>query len=123
MILWTSDLRRLGFREKGHRYWQCDRGYGLPNDAHLSLFLWTHARASPRHSCYEFAEFHVTFEVAGHNVHFYYHEVDENRWAAEGHTSRSECDLLGIDVDALRSIADAIAARVVERFSGVLESR
>jgi len=124
VLLWTNDLKRLGFRHRTDRYWRCDRGYGLDASTHVSLFLWTtHAQLTARTACYEVAEFHVTFEVPGHNLHFYYHEARASEWVAAGHTSTAEVSRLGFDVTELRRIADAIAQRLVASLEGVLHDR
>lgn len=123
-MIWTNELKRLGFRDRGNRYWRCDRGYGLNAGTHLSLYLWTeHARLSPLLACYEFAEFHVTFEVPRHNLHFYYHEFLPVVWQAGGHTSTVEIARLGLDVSVLRESADRIAGNVIAAFGGRFEDR
>src|SRR5262245_42315465 len=38
MWLWECELRRLGLRRQSPRYWQCERRYGMPGNAYLSVF-------------------------------------------------------------------------------------
>lgn len=124
VLLWTNDLRLLGFRQKADRYWRCDKGYGLGSSAHISLFLWTtHLQLAHDLACYEIAEFHITFEVPRHNLHFYYHEVRSNEWTAAGHTSTLEIASLGLSADQLRQDADEIAQLLVGAFGGTMHDR
>ena len=121
VILWSDDLKRLGFRPKGSRYWCCQRGYGLDSATHLSLFVCTtHVRVSADVACFDIAEFHVTFEVPGHNLHFYYHEGLPGHWTLGGHTSTAEIHRLGFDRVTLEQEANQIAAELIEAIGGVL---
>src|SRR5947209_8475616 len=127
MWLWESELRERGFRRKSERYWQCRRRFGLDDAAHLSIFSWSEqtlagAGGRPRYLV-ELTEFHLTFVRAGDHLHFYYHEHGENAWHPGGHTSRAEITRLGLDLAALRALADAIAAAFVESLGGVLAGR
>ena len=106
MQLWRENFHQLGFRRKSKRYWQCRDFHGLPNDAHLSVFLdWPGDRNEP----IEFFEFHVSFEVGLHNIHFYFHEIDFSKWELGGHTSRAEIELLCVDADQLLNTSFEIA--------------
>lgn len=119
MLIWTDDLKRLGFRRKSEHHWRCDRGYGLDSESHISAFLWeVHDQAGESAECHEFAEFHVTIEVPGHNLHFYCHEVSCNEWAPAGHTSTAELACLGLDVDDLRELSDEISEGLVAVIGG-----
>lgn len=127
MWLWASELNDLGFRRKSERYWQCERRFGLPAAAHLSLFSWGE-QALPADSAHplvlvELTEFHVTFVLRHEHVHFYYHERLENDWEPGGHTSAAELRRLGADVRALRARADAIAATLIEALGGAFDPR
>jgi hypothetical protein len=127
MWLWASELYELGFRRRSERYWQCERRFGLPNGAHLSLFSWGEqalpgASRRPRFLV-ELTEFHVTFVLRHEHVHFYYHEHLENEWRSGGHTSAAELRRLGADVRALRARADAVAAALVTAVGGAFQPR
>src|SRR5262249_25614118 len=90
--LWAIELHELGFRRKSDRYWQCARRYGLPAEAHLSVYAWAeHAvAADAARRLVEVSTFHVTFEIGRENIHFYYHERSDNEWEPAGHTSATE---------------------------------
>ena len=123
VLIWTDELRQLGFRQKSDRYWHCAGGYGLDDQSHLSVFLWTcHARLSQQVACFQICEFHVTFERAGHNLHFYYHELRDNEWTAGGHTSTREITTLGLETGILLTAADEIANQFVGAINGILLS-
>jgi hypothetical protein len=126
MWQWDNDLRILGFRRKGERFWLCERRIGLADGDHLSIFSWSEqaipAGRAPRFLV-ELTEFHVTLVRAGENLHFYYHEYLENDWHPEGHTSRTEIRRLGLDPQALLAEADAVAAELVAALGGVLHGR
>jgi hypothetical protein len=124
MWLWESELRELGFRRKGERYWQCTQRFGLRGDEHLSLFSWAEqalpaGRRRPVRYLVELTEFHVTFTLGHEHVHFYYHERLENDWLPSGHTSRPEVERLGHDLAALCARADRAAAAFVRGLGGV----
>jgi hypothetical protein len=127
MWRWASELIELGFRRKSERYWQCKRRFGLPDGAHLSLFVWgehalpTDSEDAP--SLVELTEFHVTFVLGHEHVHFYYHDRLENNWRPGGHTSRGELRRLGIKEAALRARADAVAAALIEALGGTFSQR
>jgi len=127
MWLWASELIELGFRRKSERYWRCERRYGLPNWAHLSLFSWgEHAlprKSGPSRLLVELTEFHVTFVLRHDHVHFYYHEHLENDWEPGGHTCAGHLRRLGADVAALRAQADAIAEALIIALGGRFYSR
>jgi hypothetical protein len=127
MWLWASALIETGFRRKAERYWRCERRFGLPPHAHLSLFSWgEHAlpsAAGPAPLLVELTEFHVTFVLGNQHVHFYYHERQPNDWDPAGHTSRRELRRLGADRAALRAQADAVAAAVVAALGGTWHPR
>src|SRR5579885_1043494 len=124
MWLWASALNDLGFRRKSERYWQCERRFGLPPGAHLSLFSWGEqalpAGAGGTRFLVELTEFHVTFVLGHEHVHFYYHERLDNDWDPGGHTSAAELCRLGTDGAALRARADAVAAALVDALGGRL---
>jgi hypothetical protein len=125
--LWAIELHELGFRRKSDRYWQCERRYGLPAEAHLSVFAWgehgvaADAGAAPR--LVEVSTFHVTFEIGRENIHFYYHELSDNEWEPAGHTSAAEIARLGRAARELRRAADEIAAALVAALGGTLHPR
>ena len=88
-------------------------------NSHISLFLEeAHSYAPSSIRCYEFAEFHVTFEVYRHNLHFYYHEIRYDEWLPEGHTSTAEVTRLGYDACDLKTISDEIAEQFVKALDG-----
>ncbi len=121
MWLWASRLHELGFRRKSERYWRCERRFGLPAGAHLSLFSWgEHSLPSATGAplLVELAAFHVTFVMGNQHVHFYYHERQNNDWDPGGHTSRAELRRIGADAAALRERADAVAAAVAAALGG-----
>jgi hypothetical protein len=125
--LWAIELHELGFRRKADRYWQCARGYGLPAEAHLSVFAWAEhgiaADADAARHLVEVSTFHVTFEIGRENIHFYYHEHSDNEWQPAGHTSAAEIARLGCAARELRHAADEIAAALVAALGGTLHSR
>jgi hypothetical protein len=127
MWLWASELSGFGFRRKSERYWQCERRFGLPPSAHLSLFSWGEQSVSDESGRPRFlvglTEFHVTFVLRHEHVHFYYHERLENDWKPGGHTSAGHLRRLGADPAALRARADAVAAAVVEALGGTFFPR
>jgi hypothetical protein len=127
MWLWASELNELGFRRKSEGYWRCERRFGLPPNAHLSLFSWgEHALPGaerPAPLLVELAEFHVTFVLRHQHVHFYYHERLHNDWDPAGHTSRAELRRLGVNRAELRARADAVAAAVAAALGGTFYPR
>ena len=127
MWIWDFQLQALGFVRKSDRYWRCERRFGLPENAHLSIFSWSEQR-TPRNSrrpryLVEVTEFHVTIVLAGEHLHFYYHELDENVWHPGGYTSGREIRRVGGNKTQLRALADAIAAEVVEGWYGTFVTR
>jgi hypothetical protein len=127
MWLWEGELYRLGFRHRSGHYWQCERGFGLPGHAYLSVFVvgkrGASRRCRKRHRLVEVSAFHVTFQVGVDNLHFYYHERAEGVWEPGGHTSTPEIRRHGCHPSQLREEADAIAARLTAAWQGVLLAR
>jgi hypothetical protein len=127
MWLWLSELHRLGFRRRSERYWQCERRYGLPGSAYLSVF--SHAQEVERTGLHggrervDVSAFHVTFCLGLDRVHFYYHEAAEAVWEAGGHTSIPEIRRYAVDPTELRARADQIAARMVTALGAELLPR
>jgi hypothetical protein len=121
MWIWDFQLRQLGFRQKNDLYWRCERGFGLVEGDHLSVFLWTeedHSGRAGAKRAFELTEFHVTFLIERDHVHFYYHEVQDNRWRPGGHTSSIQLRGLGIEPRDLRAEADEVAQELVRRLRG-----
>lgn len=123
MWLWDRELQAVGFRRRSSGYWQCERRFGLPAHAYISLFAWSDwaETAGEEHRGRQFVEvsaFHVTFMLDFDNVHFYYHEHGENVWEPGGHTSSLEIERHGVAALELRVEADAIAARLVAALKG-----
>ena len=126
MWLWECELHAVGFRRRSDRYWQCERRFGLPQSAYLSIF--EHAafhvperkRRTARHAL-EVSAFHVTFLVGVDHIHFYYHELDDYLWEPAGHTSNAEIRRHGVDPQILRDEADRIAEQVAHAFGGILK--
>jgi hypothetical protein len=128
MWLWETELHERGFRRRSDRYWQCERRYGLPAAAHLSIFSWGEQvipgrRRRERRLLVELTEFHVTFLLGFEHVHFYYHERLLNDWEPLGHTSLTEIRRLGHDPFAWRARADTIAANVAAALGGMFYPR
>ena len=127
MWLWNSELRQLGFRRLSERYWQCERRYGLPANAYLSLF--SHARerqftaGAGERERVDACAFHVTFCLGVDRVHFYFHECDEGVWEPGGHTSAAEIRRYRQEPVELREVADRIAAEVVSALGMKLTPR
>src|SRR5437762_3098257 len=128
MWLWEYELRQVGFRSRSGGYWQCERAFGLPAHAYVSIFVgnWDVrlGRGNPPsrrrlHVC----TFHVTFLLDVDNIHFYYHEHSVNAWEPGGYTSSTEILRHGVDPRQLRQRADEIAARVAAAFGGELLPR
>jgi hypothetical protein len=122
MWLWECELRQLGFRRRSDGYWRCERRYGLPAEAYLSLFAsgehhLTADRARSRRRIVEFSAFHVTMPLVVDRIHFYYHERSETAWEPGGYTSSVEIARHGADPLQLRAEADRIAGRVLERMN------
>ena len=118
-----SDMRQLGFRRRGDRYWQCERRHGLGGYDHLSVFSWSEQLLPGGAFLVELTEFHVTFYRGGEHLHFYYHEMHPNEWLPAGHTSLNEIRRLGLDPFELRETADAVALGLVLALGGVLLPR
>ncbi len=125
MWLWYSELQKRGFRRLSERYWQCERGYGLPVGAYLSLFPDACERMVFAGGCerFEVCAFHVTFCLGVDRVHFYYHEYDNGIWEPGGHTSRGEILRYNVGPDGLRNVADQIATELIEAFGMSLLER
>jgi hypothetical protein len=128
MWLWESELREVGFRRKSERYWRCEGRFGLPDNAHLSLFSWSEQALSEERSrrprfLVELTEFHVTFRVTWEHIHFYYHERCDNDWEPGGHTSAAEVLRLGLEPRLLRDAADEVAAAFIAALAGVWHPR
>jgi hypothetical protein len=123
MWRWESELREAGFRRKGERYWQCERRFGLPTWAHISLFCWSEQITTGERLLVELDAFHVTFVLGGEHLHFYYHEQQDNEWEPAGHTSVTEISRLCLDAHTLRAEADAIAEALVAALAGILHPR
>jgi len=119
MWLWQVEWHVVGFRRQTRRLWLCKRRFGLPPNAHLSAFVDCESTLPHRGTLIGLSTFHVTFEIASDNVHFYYHERLENEWEPGGHTSAGEITHLGADLRELRRIA----AAVVEALRGVYHGR
>src|ERR671933_782818 len=118
MWLWVSELQALGFRERSGGYWQCERAYGLPAHAYLSIFFGAasrqrKSRRGPRPRLVDVSAFHVTLVLGVDRIHFYYHEQAEGVWEPGGHTSRAEIGRYAADPGELCRQADQIAARLV----------
>ena len=114
MWLCADKLKNIGFRQFSRWYWQCDTRFGLPADAHLSIFVGCEPRCG--HEVIRMVEvsaFHVTFRVGTDHLHFYYHELDEMTWEPGGHTTAGEIARYGIEAHHLRNQADEIAAQVL----------
>src|SRR5690242_19961606 len=68
MWKWDCELRQWGLRRQSQRYWKCERRFGLPPNAHLSVVC--DARDGERTHV---GAFHVTFHIGLDHLHFYYH--------------------------------------------------
>lgn len=124
MWLWASELHRLGFKRKSERYWQCERRYGLPVHAYLSLYPWCeHTDAASARQQIEVSAFHVTFQLGLERIHFYYHEYLDNEWEPGGHTSTREILRVHDDPVELRRLADAIAAALLKSLGCLYQPR
>jgi hypothetical protein len=112
MWIWECELRRLGLRRLSERYGQCERRYGLPEDAYLSVF----SHAAERQSTaagperLDICAFHVTFCLGVDRVHFYFHEREEDVWEPGGHTSAVEIRRYRREPAELRAVAEGVAA-------------
>jgi hypothetical protein len=128
MWIWASEFYRLGFRRRSDRYWRCEGRFSLQPNQHLSVFPWSElsqrrGRNQDGPRLVQLDVFHVTFAIAGEHLHFYYHELAENVWRPGGHTSCNELIRLGLDPEALRRQADAIAAKLVQALGGCWRPR
>jgi hypothetical protein len=127
MWQWDDALWQLGFRRRGERYWQCERGFGLRQAEHISIFSWSEqaipGERGPARFLVEVTEFHVTFLLGGEHLHFYYHEHADHAWVVAGHTSANEIRRVGANPAALRAHADAVAREVIEGLGGTLQPR
>jgi hypothetical protein len=111
MWLWECELRRLGLRRLSARYWQCERRYGLPEDAYLSVFSHAEERQGGEgRERLDVCAFHVTFCLGVDRAHFYFHEAAEEVWEPGGHTSGTEIRRYRRDPAELRAVADRVAA-------------
>jgi hypothetical protein len=118
MWKWKCELHELGFHRRPQGLWICESRFGLGEDEHLSLFPDVETFWQNQHLLC-FSAFHITFEIFADNVHFYYHERNDNEWEPGGHTSSIEIRRLGQDVSQLRELADGIALRFVEGLRGI----
>ena len=85
MWFWLDELKRLGFRRSSEHLWLCEAPrYGLRDEDHLAIFDWS----PPSTARIEVHAFHVTFLRRGHNLHFYYRELEEGHWYPEGYSER-----------------------------------
>jgi hypothetical protein len=113
MWLWECELRELGLRRLSQWYWQCERRYGLPAEAYLSVFAHAQERQSSAgtgtRERVDVCAFHVTFCLGVDRVHFYYHEIADGVWEPGGHTSSAEILRYRRDPAELRAIADRVA--------------
>jgi hypothetical protein len=127
MWQWDDALRQRGFRRRGERYWQCERGFGLGQAEHISIFSWSEqaipGRRGPARFLVEVTEFHVTFLLGGEHLHFYYHEQTDHTWVPAGHTSANEIRRVDADPAVLRARADSVAREVIEGLGGSLLPR
>lgn len=127
MWLWDDELRGLGFRRKSERYWACERRFGLAEGDHLSVFSWGEQTIpggnGPARHLVELTEFHVTLARSGENLHFYYHEHNDNEWVPGGHTSGGEIARLGLSPAGLRAEADGIASALASALGGTCRPR
>lgn len=123
MWVWDSEMKRLGFRRRGERFWLAERRHGLCGHDHLAVFSWGEQALPGGAFVVELTEFHVTFYRDGEQLHFYYHETHENVWEPGGHTSAGEVARLGMSLPGLRGEADDIAAALVEAMGGELVPR
>jgi len=128
MLILDVELRRLGFRRRSRRYWQCERRYGLPEDAYISIFSTGKDGRLDRVQCadarvLQLDAFHVMFLLDVDNVHFYYHQYADDAWEPGGNTSSAEIARHDVDPIGLREWADAIAAAFVRALDAHLWNR
>jgi hypothetical protein len=128
MWLWASELHERGFRRRSDRYWRCERGFGLPDGAHVSIFSWSEqtlpgGASGGSRFLVKLTEFHVTFVLQGEHVHFYCHERLENEWEPGGHTSAAQLRRLGLGPAELRAAADEVAMALVAALGGTWRPR
>jgi hypothetical protein len=114
MWLWECELRQLGLRRLSTRYWQCERRYGLPEGAYLSVFPHAGERQTTAGTAtrerFDICAFHVTFCLGVDRVHFYFHEVAEGVWERGGHTSAAEIRRYRREPAELLAAAEGVAA-------------
>jgi hypothetical protein len=127
MWLWVGELHRLGFRRRSERYWQCERGYGLPAEAYVSIFAHALVRGGSGRATApvraDVGAFHVTFCLGVDRIHFYYHEADADAWEPGGHTSGPEIRRYGVEPSELRERADAVAKALAEALGHLFRAR
>jgi hypothetical protein len=120
MWLWACELHQLGLRRLSASYWQCERRYGLPDGAYLSVFSHAsekqHTAGTAGRERLDVAAFHVTVCLGVDRVHFYFHEVAEGVWEPGGYTSALEIRRYCREPAELRALAD----RVVGEFLSAL---
>ena len=113
MWLWVCELHQRGLRRLSASYWQCERRYGLPDGAYLSLFVQVGEKQRTAgvvgRERLDVAAFHVTFCLGVDRVHFYFHEVAEGVWEPGGHTSALEIRRYRREPAELRAVADRVA--------------
>ena len=109
MWLWECELRQLGLRRLSAGYWQCERRYGLPGGAYLSVFAHASERQAAGRERFDICAFHVTFCLGVDRVHFYFHESAEASWEPGGHTSGAEIRRYRREPAGLRAVADRVA--------------
>jgi hypothetical protein len=127
MRLWISEFRQWGFRRLSVRYWQCERRYGLPAAAYLSVFSHASERdlaeGDGERERVDMSAFHVTFCLGMDRAHFYFHEVDEGVWEPGGHTSGAEIRRCCKDPAELGAVADRVAAEFLATVQMTLLAR
>ena len=123
MWLLEAHLRELGFKRKSERYWQCENRYGLPSNAHFSLFPWSESSLSGGQILVELTEFHITFAYGRKNIRFYYRRCSVEIWTPGFHSCFRKMQRLVDDPAALVRKADAVARTFIEALGGMLSER